>query len=151
MVVSEALLYVYHRNKQNGNFEKFASFKPHDSAVSGVCFVKSDVWLDPEEVETNFSAHKTCGYSFQTCAYDGTIGKWYMQDIIDGKFQSKENSNITKEPGKWDSTIMSYHTAAVKCLHLWGECSAVMYAMQAVVMPRCFYAAAALLLLLCCC
>jgi WD40 repeat protein len=123
VVVSDALVYVFHRNQHSGDFEPLSKYKPHDFPVSDVFWIKSDVWVDPEEIEKNFTENKTCEYSFVTSAYDGTICIWQMQDIIDGKYVVIDKNKIknTKNENAWDSTVMSYGNIAVECPDIWGK------------------------------
>lgn len=126
VVVSDALLYVYHCDRRTRKFEVIAHFKPHDSAVSDVCFVKREVLENPIEVEASYTHDKQCSYSFHTCAYDGTIGLWHMQDIMNGQYlnkgqQGEGNVELSMEAPKWDANVMSYPKEAVECLALWGK------------------------------
>jgi WD40 repeat protein len=126
VVVSDTLLYIYHRDKdRSGDFTCMAKFRPHDYPVSDVFWVKTDMWVDPEEVEENFS-NKKCEYSFVSCSYDGTIAVWRMQDVMNGKYADvtdKNEENRPRNAAGWDSNVMSYGVQAVECADMWGRCA----------------------------
>jgi len=123
VVVSDAFLYLFHRNPNTRNFERLTQFRPHDYPVSGVCWRKTSDWVDPAVVESEYLKHNKSPYTVITCSYDGTIRVWKVQDIIDGKYSELVDKNDRDKPldkGRWDASVMAYGYESAKCSSVWG-------------------------------